>query len=58
MSKRRWVEIGGGNHAQYGWYGEQLGDGLATISRPQQQEQIVAATAEFLEVLTAQAGGR
>ena len=54
----RWVEIGGGNHAQYGWYGEQPGDGPATISRPQQQEQIVAATAEFLEVLTAQAGGR
>jgi dienelactone hydrolase len=53
-----WVEIAGGNHAQFGWYGEQPGDGQATISRLQQQEQIVAATAELLEVLTAQEAGR
>jgi pimeloyl-ACP methyl ester carboxylesterase len=53
-----WVEIGGGNHAQFGWYGEQSGDGQAAISRSQQQEKIVAATAEFLEVLMAQATGR
>jgi pimeloyl-ACP methyl ester carboxylesterase len=54
----RWVEIAGGNHAQFGWYGEQPGDGQATISRLEQQEQIMTATAELLEVLTAQAAGR
>jgi Alpha/beta hydrolase family len=54
----RWVEIAGGNHAQFGWYGEQPGDGQATISRQEQQEQIVAASAGMLERLAAQAGGR
>lgn len=54
----RWVEIAGGNHAQFGWYGEQSGDGQATISRTEQQEQIVTATAEFLEQLVRQAPGR
>ena len=54
----RWVEIAGGNHAQFGWYGEQSGDGQATISREAQQDQIVTATAELLEVLAAQAAGR
>lgn len=54
----RWVEIAGGNHAQFGWYGEQPGDGQATISRQAQQDQIVAATAELLEILSAQAAGR
>lgn len=47
----RYVEIAGGNHAQFGWYGEQPGDGEATISRLEQQEQIVTATAEFLAEL-------
>jgi pimeloyl-ACP methyl ester carboxylesterase len=54
----RWVEITGGNHAQFGWYGEQPGDGQATISRLEQQEQIVAGTVQFLETLAAQAPGR
>jgi pimeloyl-ACP methyl ester carboxylesterase len=54
----RWVEIAGGNHAQFGWYGEQPGDGQATISRSEQQKQVVAATAEFLEVLTGEVEGR
>lgn len=57
-AQTRWVEIAGGNHAQFGWYGEQPGDGQAAISRPEQQEQIVAATAELLEQLAAQAAGR
>lgn len=34
----RWVEIEGGNHAQFGHYGSQLFDGTATISRRRQQE--------------------
>jgi dienelactone hydrolase len=48
-----WVPIEGGNHAQFGWYGPQRGDGAATISREQQQEQIVAATSELLSRLKA-----
>jgi len=44
----RWVAIEGGNHAQFGWYGPQSGDNKATISRLEQQEQIVQATLDFL----------
>ena len=28
-----WVVIEGGNHAQFGWYGDQPGDNMAMISR-------------------------
>jgi len=34
----KWVLIEGGNHSQFGYYGSQLGDNAATISREQQQE--------------------
>jgi pimeloyl-ACP methyl ester carboxylesterase len=37
------VRIEGGNHAQFGWYGEQGGDNPALISRAQQQEQLIEA---------------
>jgi pimeloyl-ACP methyl ester carboxylesterase len=43
-----WVEITGGNHAQFGYYGSQLGDGRADISREQQQALTVAAILEAL----------
>jgi len=43
-----YVEINGGNHAGFGWYGDQDGDGAATISREEQQAQVVAATVELL----------
>jgi pimeloyl-ACP methyl ester carboxylesterase len=43
-----WVAIDGGNHAQFGWYGPQAGDGTATISREEQQQQIVEATEALL----------
>jgi poly(3-hydroxybutyrate) depolymerase len=43
-----WVAIEGGNHAQFGWYGPQRGDNLATISREEQQAQIVSATLALL----------
>jgi pimeloyl-ACP methyl ester carboxylesterase len=43
-----WVEIDGANHAQFGWYGEQPGDGVATISRKAQQEIILENTLAFL----------
>lgn len=43
-----WVPIEGGNHAQFGWYGEQPGDVPATISREEQQAQIAEATVDLL----------
>lgn len=43
--------VDGGNHAQFGWYGEQRGDGVATISREDQQSQTVAATLRLLRAL-------
>jgi dienelactone hydrolase len=42
------VEIEGGNHAGFGRYGDQAGDGEATISQEDQQAQTVAATLELL----------
>ncbi len=47
-----WVAIEGGNHAQFGWYGDQRGDNPATISRAAQQTQIVTATLALLEKST------
>lgn len=47
-STSEWVEIAGGNHAQCGWYGTQPGDNPATISREDQQAQLIAATVDFL----------
>ncbi len=38
-SQTFWYEIPGGNHAQFGNYGEQDGDGTATMSRDQQQDE-------------------
>ncbi|MFO7681110.1 MAG: alpha/beta hydrolase [Chloroflexota bacterium] len=48
-----WVEIVGGNHAQFGWYGPQDGDNPATISHEEQQAQTVAATVALLAELEA-----
>ena len=45
------VEIAGGNHAQFGWYGSQSGDNAATISREDQQNQTLTATVQLLEKL-------
>ena len=47
----RWVVIQGGNHAGFGWYGPQPGDGEAQISREEQQEQVIAATLDLLASL-------
>lgn len=44
-----WVAIEGGNHAQFGWYGEQPGDGLATLSRQEQHRQTLSAIVNFLQ---------
>jgi pimeloyl-ACP methyl ester carboxylesterase len=46
-----WVQISGGNHAQFGWYGDQAGDNPASISRTDQQAQMVAATLGMLASL-------
>jgi len=45
------VEIAGGNHAQFGWYGDQDGDNLATITRESQQNQTITATINLLQKL-------
>jgi pimeloyl-ACP methyl ester carboxylesterase len=43
------VVIAGGNHAQFGYYGIQKGDGVATISREVQQQQVIAAMQQLME---------
>jgi hypothetical protein len=53
----RWAAIEGGNHAQFGWYGSQSGDGQATISRPEQQAAVVGETLQLLHDLEAQETG-
>jgi pimeloyl-ACP methyl ester carboxylesterase len=55
-SETRWVVIEGGNHAGFGWYGPQPGDGTASISREEQQAQTVDAIASFLTRVGAPAG--
>lgn len=42
------VAIEGGNHAQFGWYGAQEGDGEATLSHLEQQAQMLRATLDLL----------
>lgn len=48
------IEIAGGNHAQFGWYGDQGGDNTATITREKQQNQIFNATLQLLEFVVVQ----
>lgn len=55
-SNANFREIMGGNHAQFGSYGAQSGDGEATISREQQQRAAVDVTLEFLESLKIKLG--
>lgn len=43
-----WVAIEGGNHAQFGYYGDQSGDNAAAISREEQQRQTAEAIINFL----------
>ena len=45
----RWVAIDGGNHAQFGDYGDQTGDNPAEISTAEQHAIIVRETVEFLQ---------
>ena len=48
-----WVDITGGNHAQFGHYGSQFNDCRATITREAQQEQARAAVVALLERVSA-----
>jgi dienelactone hydrolase len=50
-AQTQWVVLEGGNHAQFGWYGPQPGDGVASISREEQQMEIIEATSTFLATL-------
>jgi hypothetical protein len=45
------VEIEGGNHAGFGHYGPQAGDGVATIDREEQQRQAAETVLAFLRDL-------
>ena len=45
------LEINGGDHAQFGWYGPQSGDTPATISREEQQRITVNAMVQMLAKL-------
>jgi len=47
----RELVIAGGNHAYYGNYGEQAGDGVASISREEQQAQTAEAIVALAESL-------
>lgn len=45
------IEIPGGNHAQFGWYGPQDGDGAALISRQDQAQLILDQVLLLLSLL-------
>jgi hypothetical protein len=47
-----WVKMEGGNHAQFGDYGPQSGDGQSRISPQEQWEQAASATAALLEKIS------
>jgi acetyl esterase/lipase len=47
----RWVSIEGGNHAQFGDYGAQSGDGPAVITAAEQQAQAAEATIGLLAMM-------
>ncbi len=48
----RYVEIAGGNHAQFGSYGAQRGDNPAGISAEEQWSQVVQATVALMETIS------
>jgi hypothetical protein len=42
-------QIDGGNHSQFGYYGKQIGDNTATITREEQQKETLITILQFLE---------
>jgi hypothetical protein len=51
----RWVAIEGGNHAQFGWYGDQPGDNPAAIGQSAQAEQTARAVNGLMAQIQADA---
>lgn len=47
-SNAKLMKIEGANHAQFGYYGYQLGDSSASISREEQQKQTVELITDFI----------
>jgi pimeloyl-ACP methyl ester carboxylesterase len=45
----KYITLEGANHAQFGYYGEQAGDGEATINKEKQQQLVVEFTLEAIE---------
>ena len=54
----RFVEVAGGNHRQFGYYGWQLGDGEARIDREAQRERTAEPVLEQLSRVARAGGGR
>ena len=52
-SAARMIAIAGGNHSQFGYYGFQLGDWPATITREEQQRQTLQALLDVLRAAAA-----
>jgi hypothetical protein len=52
----RYVEIAGGNHAQFGEYGPQPGDGIAEIPGPTQRKATIDEALGLLDRVEAGAG--
>lgn len=48
------IEIEGGNHAQFGYYGSQSGDNPATISHDEQINQTIEALLDLLSIIDEQ----
>ncbi|MBN9500633.1 MAG: hypothetical protein BGO01_02710 [Armatimonadetes bacterium 55-13] len=48
----QWLEVKGGNHAQFGYYSGQFGNGKPTIDRLTQQKLFTEVTSIFLRRLT------
>lgn len=44
----KFIKIEGANHGQFGYYGFQLGDDSATISREKQQEETLRHILNFI----------
>jgi hypothetical protein len=49
----RWVRLDGGNHSQFAYYGFQLFDGRATITREAQQQLVADALLAVLSRVAA-----
>ncbi|MFM8322600.1 MAG: alpha/beta hydrolase [Chloroflexota bacterium] len=46
-----WVPVSGGNHGNFGWYGDQPGDNQAALGRAEQMALVVQSTAFMLAQL-------